>query len=1477
MNEDSSNRGQLEYLRLPNRDGASQAGRMLPALDPGYVSVDERTARDLLEFAQKYAQELRYVNPDGTRAETEDHWGGFIGADLDLDEVVAFMREPGRFSPEQASSYTRPHFALFLTFLQLLSHTQGQLNTLTRRHLDFYYQEVLGVTKMAGVPDHVNVLVDLAPRTEQYLLPEGSLLNAGTDSLGLDISYRTDRDIVVNQAQVDRVSSVYIDKRITGVREARERFEGPAGQGIINMLGIALGEPFPGDPLPRYETGEEVNYAYLLVLNRLLVFIRSTLFMDFAEFRSLMGFKLQRDNADSEWAEINGLLEKAARSRPGNRRFRLRPEDPRDFDANLAMAMGGVPDFDGITEVSSVYDLYDQRVRQTVQQFIRTELHFNDIADFIQMMQIKIKIDNEWNEINRILQEAGRRRQSDPEYVLLSEDPTAFNDNLNQALGPLNYSSLPGVASLDDLYQAQLQLERYFYIFAEDFSLFMSVSEAPDSSPQQWNNVYAMFESAHRKKVYASRRAALKKVHEDQGFAAMVEFAVADDINSAGLTPLEQLQENIRNPNYAAKLADVASREETGQVTEHEWAEIYGIIEISQRALRAEPVAQKEEWLSLYPREDATEASVILGMDEDGDHPRWKTFGQFQLPTTRDVLPTGAFGWAISSPLLSLSQGRRTITLTLGFASDQLDAESIGALFPTREEEGNGGAFPFHVEVGTEQGWITPDALNVKIGNYQALSGVTEASREPLPAVQFDLTFGENTPPVTPIPAVDGQVATTWPMLRLMMRQIWQPEDPLGATGRYITHYQHFMPLNLVTAHVKVSVLGLIPLQAQNDDTALDPSKPFEPFGTSAVAGSRFYLGHPELVYKKLDRLKFNLEWLGAPANLATHYAGYPGITADSNFTAKVSLIDNRIELPLNTTAPLFATASRNAEASPPHSFEIANVPNAVQTGRPNYPYDRAAAVNVDDDILRWNRYFQWELNRPDLQIQSYPGVVAQKSIALAAAISNKTDGTTITPGDYQVNPPYTPKIKSLSLDYESSVEVVLEQYDTGIRSEKIFHIQPFGYSEVHTNTNGLSCPFLPQYDYEGELYLGIRNARPPQNLSVLMQMAEGSANPDLEPAPVEWSYLSGNQWVSLHNGNILLDTTRGLINSGIIIFNLEPSEPNTLLAGDLYWIRAAVRRGSDSLCDAVDVQTQAVSATFIGQSTGDQVFSPEHLGMPLPENSIADLVAPAPQIRAIRQPYTSFGGKLAEQDATFYTRISERLRHKQRALTMWDYERIVLESFPQIYKVKCLPSDPAHQGGELGCVDIVVIPDIRNMLPFDPFEPKAPADLITNIRENLAGVMPPFAHIRVKNAHFVPVKVRVAVRFRPGYNQGYFKRALNEELNRFLSPWAYGEGADIVIGGRIYGNVIINFLEERPYVDYVTNIKLFSSEDGRNFVMARPTATEGYWVETTQPDGVLVAARQHEIDIIAEEGYQEDAFTGINYMKVELDFIVIG
>jgi hypothetical protein len=133
---------------------------------------------------------------------------------------------------------------------------------------------------------------------------------------------------------------------------------------------------------------------------------------------------------------------------------------------------------------------------------------------------------------------------------------------------------------------------------------------------------------------------------------------------------------------------------------------------------------------------------------------------------------------------------------------------------------------------------------------------------------------------------------------------------------------------------------------------------------------------------------------------------------------------------------------------------------------------------------------------------------------------------------------------------------------------------------------------------------------------------------------------------------------------------------------------------------------------------------------------------------------------------------------------------------------------------------------------------------------------------------------VRCGVRFMPGEDEGYCRARLNDELNRFLSPWAYEEGADVVIGGSVYANSLINFIDRRDYVDYVAEFKLFTSDDnGASFDLVPPA--EDYRVSATRPDGVLVAARQHEFDIISQADYRLEGFTGIGYMKLELDFIV--
>jgi hypothetical protein len=253
-------------------------------------------------------------------------------------------------------------------------------------------------------------------------------------------------------------------------------------------------------------------------------------------------------------------------------------------------------------------------------------------------------------------------------------------------------------------------------------------------------------------------------------------------------------------------------------------------------------------------------------------------------------------------------------------------------------------------------------------------------------------------------------------------------------------------------------------------------------------------------------------------------------------------------------------------------------------------------------------------------------------------------------------------------------------------------------------------------------------------------------------------------------------------------------------------------------------------------------------------------------------QPYSSYGGRAAEAEGMFATRVSERLRHRQRALTAWDYERLVLDHFPEVYKAKCIPAGP----GAPGAVTVIVIPDIKQILPSDPFEPKAPARLLADVSGYLATLKPAFATVSVQNPHYRSLRVRLGVRLTADGNEGYYTRLLQDELNRFLSPWAYDEGEDIALGGRIYANSIVDFVDRRSYVSYVAGVHLFYSDDGETFFPAPvPPAGEGTYVEAGSPSSVLVAARTHTIDVLHDAVYDESLVKGINFMKVELDFIV--
>lgn len=244
--------------------------------------------------------------------------------------------------------------------------------------------------------------------------------------------------------------------------------------------------------------------------------------------------------------------------------------------------------------------------------------------------------------------------------------------------------------------------------------------------------------------------------------------------------------------------------------------------------------------------------------------------------------------------------------------------------------------------------------------------------------------------------------------------------------------------------------------------------------------------------------------------------------------------------------------------------------------------------------------------------------------------------------------------------------------------------------------------------------------------------------------------------------------------------------------------------------------------------------------------------------IKKIEQPFTSFGGRIQEESNEFYTRVSERLRHKNRAITIWDYEHIILQNFQSVYKVKCL-NHTRFEGTATsineaapGNASLVVVSNIRNKNAVDPLKPRTSLVTLEDIKTFIRAIQSPFISLHVYNPLFEEVRVKFNVSFHPGFDKGIYSVKLNEALIKFLSPWAYATGSDIVFGGKIHKSVILNFVEEQEYVDYITCFEMFHIVPGDPNNDPLKDVDEA--IASTSAS-VLGSAAEHEIKVLETEG----------------------
>ena len=639
-----------------------------------------------------------------------------------------------------------------------------------------------------------------------------------------------------------------------------------------------------------------------------------------------------------------------------------------------------------------------------------------------------------------------------------------------------------------------------------------------------------------------------------------------------------------------------------------------------------------------------------------------------------------------------------------------------------------------------------------------------------------------------------------------------------------------FRALKIQDIALNVSAVLNKSLTIFNDEGNIDVTKKFTPFGASANSVLSF--GAEEWVGKKIKTLKlvsklesepkrfhfFNKEVIN-PIILDIDYAK----TGNKAYSNSIEVeIDKPFTFPNKERKETFV----NIKLHQNYFISIAEYNTLLNIQKQGF-------VDINSKIN--DVYYQSLANENDIKLGAEINLPANVQLSVLYKVAVLTL--------------YTPTLKDFELSYVATE-------DTDIHFIHLYPIEQT-YDVVEDIANS---SFLPELaPIKGALFVGLKEVQAETNISLLFQFLPYSGNPDVVWGDITWSLLQqGNQWKKLTQGVDYEDDTQDFKQSGIIKFKvsksdfektIEPIQGNiTVMSSELFWLRASVTVFPEAFDKLLNIKAQAAKAVFLPSLQNDL----ERLNLPLGAEKIKKPIVENVGIAKVMQPYPSFDGFATEKSPAFYRRVSEQLRHKGRAITIWDYEMLTLENFSLVYKAKAIShyytkivgkneakiardecySNCDNTGNRANYVTLVLVPDVQ-LLPEEKEvreRPKVNRNTLDDIGDFFQNRISPFASLEVINPEYVGVFVDFKVQFKAGKDEGFYKKLLQEEIRLFLAPWQNGASDLIHFGGSLHYSSILYFVEQRDYVDYVLDFKMY---DDNGFLQKIIVAKTPYQVIT--------------------------------------------
>ncbi|NES64301.1 MAG: putative baseplate assembly protein, partial [Okeania sp. SIO2D1] len=214
------------------------------------------------------------------------------------------------------------------------------------------------------------------------------------------------------------------------------------------------------------------------------------------------------------------------------------------------------------------------------------------------------------------------------------------------------------------------------------------------------------------------------------------------------------------------------------------------------------------------------------------------------------------------------------------------------------------------------------------------------------------------------------------------------------------------------------------------------------------------------------------------------------------------------------------------------------------------------------------------------------------------------------------------------------------------------------------------------------------------------------------------------------------------------------------------------------------------------------------------PSGSIVQLKTTVPYVDKVINHQAAAGGAEAETLNSLIERAPREIRHRQRAVTLEDYEDLAKLASPEVIRAKCIPLtnlkvNPLDTGELSGAVSVIIVPRSTEAKPLPSLE------LINRVQDYLETHASPTVNISVVGPLYVRVSITVEIALTSLEGGSQVAQAVEEKLAGFLHPLTGGfEGMGWDFGREPYKSDFYRLLEGIAGVDHVRNLEVDEMEE---------------------------------------------------------------